>query len=67
MGDEPVDDRDEVKTDVSVKVKESTLEDLERMFPDALNDPERIRQAIGVARDVCEASSVTVDRDDKTE
>ena len=59
MGDEPVGDRDE---DVSVTAKfdKAQMDKLERMFPDARSNPERLRRAVWL---LTTASEITIERD----
>ena len=60
MGDESVGDRDEETVSVTTTMTQRQLDDLERMFPDARNDPERLRRAVWV---VTNASEITLERD----
>ena len=60
MGDEPVGDRDDEDVSVTAKFDAVQIEKLERMFPDARSNPERLRRAVWI---LTNASSITIERD----
>jgi len=59
MGDEPVGDDADEDVSVTATMNKSQLDQLEKMFPDARSDPERLRRAVWM---VTNASSITFDR-----
>jgi len=62
MGDEPVGDDADEDVSVTATMNKAQLDQLEKMFPDARSDPERLRRAVWM---VTNASSITFDADER--